>query len=92
MRLRSLSDRTQVEGRLRNQPGSASFSTMALFAPDGKTILTNNNSESRLQLWRTPPALSRAIEVLLAKSPEQRYQTPSEALEALRACLPACPR
>jgi len=39
-----------------------------------------------------PAPLSRAVDVLLAKSPEQRYQTPAEALEALRACLPACPR
>ncbi len=55
LRMRSLADRTRIEGRLRNQPGSANFSTMALFSPDGKTILTNCSNDNRLQLWRTPP-------------------------------------
>jgi WD40 repeat protein len=63
LRLRSLSDRTQIDGRLRNPPGSANFTTMALFAPDGKTILTNCASENRLQLWRTPPSKGRGSEL-----------------------------
>ena len=36
---------------------------MALFAPDGKTILTNSASEGRLQLWRTPPPSGRGSEL-----------------------------
>ncbi len=59
LRLHSLADRTQIEGRLRNPPGSANFTTLALFAPDGKTILTNCASEGRLQLWRTPPTTTK---------------------------------
>ncbi len=53
--LRSLADRTRIEGQLRNPPGSANFSTLALFSPDGKTILTSSSKDQRLQLWRTPP-------------------------------------
>ncbi len=29
---------------------------MALFSPDGKTILTNGSAAGKLQLWRTPRA------------------------------------
>jgi WD40 repeat protein len=63
LRLRSLKERTLVEGRLRNPPGAGNFTTMALFSPDGKTILTNSASESRLQLWRTPPPYGRGSEL-----------------------------
>ncbi len=53
--LRVLSLETkQIEGVIQ-APGSAgSFTTMALFAPDGATILTSSASEGRLQLWRSP--------------------------------------
>jgi WD40 repeat protein len=55
----SLADK-QIEGILRNSSGSSNFTTMALFAPDGLTILTNTASEGRLQLWRTPSGQGRA--------------------------------
>ncbi len=63
LRLRSLADRTRVEGRLRNPQGAASFSTLALFAPDGKTILSNCASEGRVQLWRAPRTMGRGTEL-----------------------------
>ncbi len=55
LRLLSLAARTrwQIEGVLQNSAGSSNFSTMALFSPDGRTILTNA-TEGRLQLWRAP--------------------------------------
>jgi WD40 repeat protein len=53
LRILSLADR-QMEGVLQNASRSANFTTMALFSPDGKTILTNAAAEGRLQLWRTP--------------------------------------
>jgi WD40 repeat protein len=48
-------NRKQLEGTLVNPSGSLNFSTMALFSPDGRTILTNGNAAGRLQLWRGPP-------------------------------------
>ena len=36
---------------------------MALFAPDGKSILTNGSAPGKLQLWRTPPKHGRASEL-----------------------------
>ena len=47
---------------------------MALFAPDGATILTNSASDGRLQLWRTPVRLGgddlgRALELRQFVSP-----------------------
>jgi WD40 repeat protein len=48
----------QPEGVLRNPSGAANFSTMALFDPDGLTVLTNGGAEGRLQLWRTPTRAS----------------------------------
>ena len=54
----------QPEGVLRNPSGAANFSTMALFDPDGLTVLTNGGAEGRLQLWRTPTrTLSLAAEL-----------------------------
>lgn len=53
----------QIEGVLQNTSGVANFSTMALFAPDGKTILTHSASENRLQLWRAPTKEWRGYEV-----------------------------
>jgi WD40 repeat protein/biotin carboxyl carrier protein len=54
----------RVEGIFRNVSGTSTFTTMALFDPDGLTVLTNGASEGRLQLWRTPtPDSTRASEV-----------------------------
>jgi WD40 repeat protein len=55
MRLVSLENR-QIEGQLTNPSDSQTFTDFALFAPDGKTILTNA-SAGRLQLWRVPASL-----------------------------------
>ncbi|MGH7170100.1 MAG: HlyD family efflux transporter periplasmic adaptor subunit, partial [Gemmataceae bacterium] len=55
LRLLTLDDK-QLVGTLRNSSDNAlDFSTMALFSPDGKTILTNRSMSGKLQLWRTPP-------------------------------------
>jgi WD40 repeat protein len=51
-------DSHQPEGILRNPSGAANFSTMALFDPDGLTVVTNGGAEGRLQLWRTPTRAS----------------------------------
>jgi WD40 repeat protein/biotin carboxyl carrier protein len=54
----------RVEGIFRNVSGTSTFTTMALFDPDGLTVLTNGSSEGRLQLWRAPtPDSIRASEV-----------------------------
>jgi WD40 repeat protein len=39
------------------------FATLALFAPDGQTILTNGAAPGRLQLWRAPTDKVRASEL-----------------------------
>jgi WD40 repeat protein len=43
----------QVEGVFRNASGTNNFSTLALFDPDGLTVLTNR-ADNRIQLWRAP--------------------------------------
>jgi hypothetical protein len=53
----------QIEGVLQNASGVGNFATMALFSPDGKTILTHSASENGLQLWRAPTKEWRAFEV-----------------------------
>jgi WD40 repeat protein len=52
-------DSHRIEGVLRNPSGATNFTTMALFAPDGKTILTNGAGPGRLQLWRAPEGPDR---------------------------------
>ncbi|HEY7156332.1 MAG TPA: HlyD family efflux transporter periplasmic adaptor subunit [Gemmataceae bacterium] len=64
LRLLSLDEGKQLEGTLRNASGELNFSTMALFSPDGKTILTNiSANDGKLQLWRTPSGQARASEL-----------------------------
>jgi WD40 repeat protein len=53
----------RIEGLLQNHGAAANFSTMALFAPDGNTILTNTAGEGRVQLWRKPTPDGRAGEL-----------------------------
>jgi WD40 repeat protein len=53
------------EGTLVNPAGTLSFSTMALFSPDGTRILTNGNAPGRLQLWRAPPGRPAEIRQLI---------------------------
>jgi hypothetical protein len=57
-----LEDR-RIYGSLRNTTGISGFTTFALFAPNGKTILTNGAADGRLQLWRTPEPGGRGTEV-----------------------------
>ncbi len=56
LRVLSLETRA-LEGVIQAPGSSVNFTTMALFAPDGATILTNSASDGRLQLWRTPVRL-----------------------------------
>jgi WD40 repeat protein len=62
LRVLSIANR-QIEGLLQNYGASANFTTMALFAPDGNTILTASDAESRVQLWRKPTKDGRAGEL-----------------------------
>jgi WD40 repeat protein len=55
LRLVTLDERVMV-GALQDFSAPTDFSTMALFSPDGKTILTNRSMPGKLQLWRTPSA------------------------------------
>jgi WD40 repeat protein len=51
------------EGTVHNNSATTNFTTLALFAPDGKTILTNGGGSGLLQLWRTPSHRGRASEL-----------------------------
>jgi WD40 repeat protein/biotin carboxyl carrier protein len=53
----------RIEGTLTNPVGTPNFSTLAMYSPDGKTILTNSNGPGRLQLWRAPSDKVRAAEL-----------------------------
>jgi WD40 repeat protein len=62
--LRVVSSATdEIVGTLANPPGTAAFSTLALFSPDGTTILTNSAAVGRLQLWRAPTGKTRPAEL-----------------------------
>jgi hypothetical protein len=50
-------------GIIRNPPGSEGFKTLALFSPDGRLVLTGENTEGSLQLWTTPTETSRAFAI-----------------------------
>jgi hypothetical protein len=62
IRLLTLADKL-AEGTLQNSSEAGNFSTMALFSPDGKTILTQGSGAGKLQLWRTPVTTSRGAEL-----------------------------
>src|SRR5262249_1333943 len=51
VRVLSLDDR-KIVYTIQNPPGTVNFATMALFSPDGRTVLTNGAAPGRLQLWR----------------------------------------
>jgi WD40 repeat protein len=63
LRLLTLEDNKQIAGSLQNPSDELDFSTMALFSPDGKTILTNGAAPGRLQLWRVPVRQTRGSEL-----------------------------
>jgi WD40 repeat protein/biotin carboxyl carrier protein len=56
-------DNKDLVGTLQNPSDAMNFSTMALFSPDGKTILTNGSASGKLQLWRTPVSQLRGSEL-----------------------------
>jgi WD40 repeat protein len=62
LRLLTLAEKNIV-GTLQNPASEMNFSTMALFSPDGKTILTNGSAPGKLQLWRTPVTQMRGSEL-----------------------------
>jgi WD40 repeat protein len=63
LRVRSLED-GQMKGTIENNLGTGNFSTMAVFSPDGLTVLTNGSGPGQLQLWRASTALEgRAAEL-----------------------------
>jgi WD40 repeat protein len=63
MRVLSLEDR-RIAGALQGPPNSGNFATMALFSPDGKTVLTNSTGPGRgLQLWRASSQQGHGAEV-----------------------------
>jgi WD40 repeat protein len=62
LRVLSLADR-KIVYTLSNPAGTVNFATMALFAPDGKTVLTNGAAPGRLQLWRASAVQGRAAEL-----------------------------
>jgi WD40 repeat protein len=53
----------RLAGTLQNASEGVNFSTLALFSPDGNLILTANQGDSRLQIWRAPTPDSRAYEL-----------------------------
>lgn len=61
--LRLLTLDRQMVGALQDFSATMPFSTMALFSPDGKTILTNRSMPGQLQLWRTPVTQARGSEL-----------------------------
>jgi WD40 repeat protein len=60
--LLSLADK-EIRGTLQDPADATNFSTLALFAPDGKMILTNGSAPGGLRLWRTPSGAARASEL-----------------------------
>lgn len=70
LRVLSLPD-GRTEAELQNASGGSSFSTFALFSPDGRTILTAGSSGGRLQLWRTPDRHIRGFEIRQLDSTEK---------------------
>jgi WD40 repeat protein len=61
LRLLSLPSRT-LAGVLTSTTGT-NFTTLALFSPDRKLILTASGTEGRLQLWRSPTPHTRGYEL-----------------------------
>jgi WD40 repeat protein len=62
LRVLSLAER-KIVSTLSNPAGTVNFATFALFAPDGRTVLTNGAAPGRLQLWRRSAVEGRAAEL-----------------------------
>jgi WD40 repeat protein len=67
LRILSL-DTRQAVASIQNAAG-VGFKGLALFAPDGKTVLTTSATENRMQLWRTPD---------LAKKDDDKKKDPKQ--------------
>lgn len=65
-------------GSLANPTSTSPFTTMALFSPNGKLILTAGSSEGRMQLWGAP-ATGRRGQELVHLIPPERSQVTSGA-------------
>src|SRR5205823_84858 len=52
-----------TEGILQDRCSAARFTTMALFSPDSRLILTACEAEGRLQIWRAPTNNTRPYEM-----------------------------
>jgi WD40 repeat protein len=63
LRILRLDESKLPVGTLQDFSAPMNFSTMALFSPDGKTILTNRSMAGKLQLWRTPVTQARGSEL-----------------------------
>lgn len=74
LRLLSLPEGKYV-GSLANPTGTTPFTTMALFSPDGKVVLTAGAGEGRLQLWRVPGGGRRGQELVQLIPPEPGQPT-----------------
>ena len=62
LKIMSLADR-HLAGSILNITGSLPFTGAALFAPDGRTVLTNCAGENRVELWRAPLGGRRSSEL-----------------------------
>jgi WD40 repeat protein len=65
----------QYAGSLANATGTSPFTTMALFSPDGKLVLTAGAAEGRMQLWRVPDNGRRGQELVQLIPPERSQPT-----------------
>lgn len=55
LRIQTLPDNNTVS-MLQHDSQGINFSTLALFSPDGQTILTGSTTDEHVQLWRNPVA------------------------------------
>jgi WD40 repeat protein len=62
LRLLSLADQ-ETEAVFQNTTKDLNFTTLALFAPDGRVLLTGGAPEAGLQLWRAPTSTRPAGEL-----------------------------
>ncbi len=78
----------QIVGSIQGSEGTG-FRGLALFAPDGKTVLTTSAADNRLQLWRTP-ALGKEVagDTLGRRAAELRQFTWSTGKENAAAYAP----
>jgi len=86
LRILSLESR-QIVGTIQNSAGMG-FRGLALFAPDGKTVLTTSASENRMQLWRTPVLVKQGDDTMGRRAAELRQFTWTTGKENAAAYAP----